>query len=587
MKFCELLNEYICLLGCTAKQLSDASNISPATVSRYCNSKRVPSPDSSEIDNLALGISTLAGSVFENDVSDKEAFEKVLALRSYEYVKETLRATISPIYDSAQAIKKFNLLVDSVSLNFSRLSKAIGYDTSYLYKIRSGERKPADIENFIKNVVDYTVSNHTSLAELSLIASLIGCDAKALGDKRNRHSMLMSWFTDDTKSSGKVSSINTFLENLEDFDLDEYTRTINFDKLKVPTVPVNIIHSKSYYNLDGMKEAELDFLKGTILSKSKKPLFLCSNMPIEDIADDTEFVKKWMYGIALAIKKGIHIEMIHNLNRPFSELILGVQSWIPLYMTGKISPYYFTGRSSNVFHQLTYVSGSCALEGQCVEGYHRNGKYTLYSAKNDVQYYRKRADELLSCASPLMDIMSQDDNEKLMSILDLEISKSGNHISRLSTLPTHTISRDLLKKILERKGLSDQFEQVWSDLEWKRSVVKRILAQGTLKEVVSVLSKEEFDRYTPTVSLVISEKLNNIPYTYDEYLEHISLTEKFSKSCANYTFEKDPNAPYRNINIRIKEDSWALISKKKSPEIHFMIYHPKLVNAITNFIPLT
>ena len=586
MIFGELLNKYICLLGCTARQLADASGITPATISRYCNSKRIPSPDSTEIDNLALGISTLAASLPDNDFQDKDMSEKILSLRSYEHVKETLRASITPIYDPVQAIKKFNLLVDSINLNSSRLSKAIGYDTSYIYKIRSGERKPADMENFIKSVVDYTVINHNSLAELNIIASLIGSDAKALTDKRDRHSLLMNWLTDDTETSGKVTSINSFLENLEDFDLDEYIRTINFDKLKVPTVPVNIIHAKTYYDLDGMKEAELDFFKGTVLSKSKKPIFMCSNMPLEDMANDIEFGKKWMFAVALSIKKGLHIEMIHNLNRPFSELLLGLQSWIPLYMTGQISPYYFTGRSSSVFHQLTYVSGSCALDGQCVEGFHSDGKYTLYSSKSDVQYYRKRADALLASASPLMDIMSQDETDRLKSILESDIEKPGNYVSRLSSLPSHTLSKDLLNRILTRNGRADQLEKIWNDLEWNRSIIRRILKKGTLKEIVSIISKEEFERYTPTVSLGVSEKNNNIKYTYEEYLEHIRLTEDQYRSIPSYTFEKDTNAPFRNINIRSKEDSWALISKKKSPEIHFMIYHPKLVNAILNFIPV-
>ncbi len=33
------------------------------------------------------------------------------------------------------------------------------------------------------------------------------------------------------------------------------------------------------------------------------------------------------------------------------------------------------------------------------------------------------------------------------------------------------------------------------------------------------------------------------------------------------------------------EKQWAMISKSKAPAIHFVIRHPKLRNAIENFIP--
>lgn len=46
MNFSEQLNRYIDLLGCTAKDLSDASGVSPATISRYRTGDRVPAKSS-------------------------------------------------------------------------------------------------------------------------------------------------------------------------------------------------------------------------------------------------------------------------------------------------------------------------------------------------------------------------------------------------------------------------------------------------------------------------------------------------------------------------------------------------------------
>lgn len=114
--------------------------------------------------------------------------------------------------------------------------------------------------------------------------------------------------------------------------------------------------SQTYYGITEMKQGELDFFKTIILSKTKEPVFMASNMPMEDMAKDIEFGKKWMYAIALTIKKGLHINIVHDLNRPFNEMMLGLESWIPIYMTGHISPYYFPIDENTLYQNLNYVS---------------------------------------------------------------------------------------------------------------------------------------------------------------------------------------------------------------------------------------
>ena len=55
---------------------------------------------------------------------------------------------------------------------------------------------------------------------------------------------------------------------------------------------------------------------------------------MSDMAVDMKFGKKWMTGLALMMKQGIRLEVIHDLDRPFEEMMYGLESWIPLYMTG-------------------------------------------------------------------------------------------------------------------------------------------------------------------------------------------------------------------------------------------------------------
>ena len=84
--------------------------------------------------------------------------------------------------------------------------------------------------------------------------------------------------------------------------------------------------------------------------------------------------------------------------------MLGLESWIPMYMTGQISPYYFKQPQNSPFSHLLKVSGSAALTGEAIRGYHNEGKYYLTKNKEEIAHYQKYAERLLSKASPLMEI---------------------------------------------------------------------------------------------------------------------------------------------------------------------------------------
>ena len=88
--------------------------------------------------------------------------------------------------------------------------------------------------------------------------------------------------------------VNEVLEKLDEFDLNDYIRAVRFDQLKVPTVPFQLPSFKVHYGLENIRQALLDFLRSTALSRSRDPVFMCSDMPMEELARDMDFSKKWM-----------------------------------------------------------------------------------------------------------------------------------------------------------------------------------------------------------------------------------------------------------------------------------------------------
>ena len=60
MKFCDKLNEYIETLDCTARELSELSGISAATVSRYRSGERLPGAETEAFLSLVNALASIA-----------------------------------------------------------------------------------------------------------------------------------------------------------------------------------------------------------------------------------------------------------------------------------------------------------------------------------------------------------------------------------------------------------------------------------------------------------------------------------------------------------------------------------------------
>ena len=571
MDFKDTLNEYIALLDCTAKVLAKSAGLSAATISRYRSGERIP--DSEQLTALVNGIVILA---------EQRGIVNLSA--------ESVKSTLLPLCSATQNIKfeklryNFDTLLTALSVSVSELSRSINYDASHISRIRNGQRQPADPQKFAADISKFIVRRYTNETELSIVAELIDCSSKDIADESVYYEKLTEWLTSGVNAAKDYPF--AFLQKLDSFDLNEYIRAIHFDELKVPSVPFQLPTSKSYFGLNQMMESELDFLKATVLSKSFEPVTMYSDMPMTEMAKDPDFPKKWMFGMAMLLRKGLHLNQIHNLDRSFEDMMLGLESWIPMYMTGQISPYYLKNVQNNVFLHFLKVSGAAALSGEAIAGYHSDGKYYLTKSKKEIEYYEKRAQELLSNAKPLMDIYRSDRENEFNAFLLADAGKPGKRRSIFSALPMYTMSGELLSDILDRRNVpDDDRRRIFDHWMSQRRRVERILETESIEDEISDVTKEEFESRPISLDLSGAFFEADISYSYEDYLRHSEETEEFAASHPNYTLKKTSSHVFRNLQIHIHEGQWAMVSKGKAPAIHFVVQHPKLRGAIESFIP--
>ena len=572
MKFNEILNRYLKELNCSSKKLSTKSGLSESVISRYRSGERTPLVKSEQLNKLTTALFTIAQ---ENEQ------------------KQYLLDKIQKDFNTTLANNNFNFttfsnnlstLINTLNININEMAKYIVFDASHISRIKNGKAKPSNPIEFSNKICSYIFSRYKSAEDIYNLQTIIGCKKSDLS-VNNYYNTLFSWLTSETTSIKNQTS--DFLYNLDSFNLDDYIKVIKFNELKVPNIPFYKAKTKHYYGLEEMKKGELNFFKATVLSKSKEDIFMCSDMPMEDMAEDIDFGKKWMYAIAMCLKKGHHLNIIHNLDRPFKEMMLGLESWIPIYMTGQISPYYLKDNKNNTYNHFNYVSGTVALTGECIKGHHNKGMYYLTTNKKEIEYYKEKSDLLLKKAKPLMEIYRENNSKEYELFLRKDENIICDRARYLSALPIFTISNELLIKILKRNKINPKdIDKIIKYKNDELKYIKNITKNSKINDYIYIIKEDDFKEDSPSLllnNLFYNKKIN---YTYKEYMEHLKLTKDYVKSEKNYEINYIKEKTFKNITISLLKNNYVIISKSSNPTIHFVIKHPKLIESIENFNPI-
>ena len=569
--FREKLNKYMELLNCSGKEFAEYSGISEATVSRYRSGARTPKANSEDMKRLCRGISSAASVKGLDSIVYKDILRELNSLaEAEEFDFESLR-------------EKFSMLCNTFSVNIADISKSLKYDSSYISRIKNGKRKPSKPQKFAFDVAVYFSRYYNSDNDKKIMSEILSVKPNRLNVQDDYISELANWLAYSKNAQKPENPIAKFLTALNSFDLNEYIKAIRFDELKVPSLPFQLPTTKNYYGIEEMKSGELDFLKATALSKSKHSVFMCSDMQMDDMADDAEFSKKYMFGLAAMLKKGLHLNIVHNLNRPFNELMLGLECWIPLYMTGQISPYYIKGAHNQIFCHFLNVSGAAALSGECISGFHTKGKYYLTKNKGELLYYQERSSCIIKKANSLMDIYREDKSAELSAFMISDSHTGGNRRSVLSALPIYTATNEFLKRFLDNRNVPDDKKQeILGYAATRREQIFEILKSNSVSDEIPYIDEDTFSEHPQSLSLSLMFCDKNYEYTYREYKEHLLLTKKFAEKNKNYSVTQTKENAFTNIQITIHENKFVMVSKNKAPTIHFVIRHPTLRKAIEN-----
>ena len=573
MAFCDLLNLYCEEIGCTNVQLATASGVDASTISRLRNKSRATKSNHQLVDKLSAGLILLAreANVFENPSKIEGELKSALIEEEEQTKKIDYNLSVN-----------FNTILEELEISNIKLAKYLSVDASWISRTRKGERRPTSRENFMNNFLEYLIKYYFEESHKKFYKTLIGEFPEEISHRVFKIRM-EEWFVGD--HFNQRDSVNGFLEKLDHFHLEEFLASKKILDLKIPTVPINLQIFKRFCGLEQIRKGMLEFFKAVIFSKKTGNILLYTNIDYEKLTKDDSFRKKIMFGLAMVLKKGNQIHVIHHLDRSFRELILGIESWIPLYMTGQIEPYYFPQKTSRDFKFGLFLAPSIAsFSMECIAQTVDLGIGTLTRKPEELTYYEALGKQMLSTAQPLMKIYRHTAEDKYMEELDKELKINGNWRNLFQGPPIYTMNEAMFRIILNRSVMNEGKRQKLV-MQYKKLCImaRNVLKENRVTDIFPIYNEEEFKKNPLSLQLVGLFSEEDLFYTYEEYKMHIDMVKEYARKIENYFCNILNKTNYKNINILIHEGGSTIVAKNKQPVIAFFIKHPQLCKVFQEF----
>lgn len=560
--FSERLNQLMAALGTNSSELARYAGFDRTNISRMRSGARVPKATSASLSKLVQGIGQLARdqgkrallvSVIDQD--EAADFEQGLAdwllegeATSRNQVPST--GTAGPFYHFGE---KLDAVMGLVEMTNVKLSQKLNVDASLISRFRSGARSPKSNSALAGRLCHLLYGRVITMGRQAALARLMGVTVPEADEGH-----FSRWLCDfDTFEADWAAAADRLLTAF-DADLSEAGEGQMPPLDAVMPAVADGAQPTFYIGASGFRAAVLCFLR-TALYRNAKRLWLYSDQPMDWLVSDSAFHTKWTALMRACVKRGTRIRMIHSIDRGLNEMQAAIRSWLPLYMSGMMEPYYRTRSGDGAFsHTFFYCPGVAAVTACHVAGCEATGLYHYHEEASSLVSVERAYRGLFAQAKPLMRI--GETAACPMPESGVTVIQSG---PSLATMP---------------EDLAVSFGSETLMAAWRKQ--QKHYAHWLQAGYVCEYWPWPSDAAVAAGQIRVAAPLNgeSMVYTPSQYEAHLRHLKAFFKAHANYYLYILPALPFRRVKLVIGSDT-TLVMRQSPPLVTFQLNHPAMCRA--------
>lgn len=567
------------LLHCNNTEVARYAGCSSGHISKLKTGRRTPDPESPMIRRFVNGIyhfaeeegqlDALQALCAAEDTSEDAVLPKLTAWL-YEDGEAVLPVAPAPASEQRKAYrrKRFADRLDRVmtllELPNIQLAARLSVDVSLISRYRGNYAFPRENPLLAAAMSDFLYTCAERSGKTAALAELCSLHTSEFGPEA-----LAEWLF-DLPGDNPSTFAKALLRSLENFTPGQGVPAVAPEPPEVESAP--------YYNgTDGLRSAVVRFL--TDAAHDGGELLLYSDEPMDWMAADRNYFALWASLMVKCVKSGVHIKIIHNLDRAGKEMAEAISGWFPLYISGMIEPYVFRVARNNRFcHTFFLHRGRACIKSFFPLGSGNGRRYDYVTDKAYLDELESEFDTMLSGAVPFLKTyptaMSEDYRR-------FRIDAQGSRHYPLSELPVFSMPEQLLARMLSRTGISEtQRAEALAYYHDARKQFSDTLRDGAV-DLLLYPADEDTPR-TPHVNFSLDLLELSVDYTPEEYAEHIAAICALAEQEENLCLTLLPSAPFRDLQIVAMGDSVTVL-RCREPYAAFVFTNPMLTQSVSDY----
>ena len=579
-------------LAVTSSALARGSGLDPSCICRYLGEKHKPPRYSKAVAQIAAGAAKLAS-------SDKKArdLRKLAGGRKDEMLPEALARWLNdsdsglkersrpeprpPVRSMKKKLRtetaqRLDLLINTFKTSNAALARYVNLDSSSISRYRSGRRGIGLEDPVLRELCRYFAFLCRSQGIPKELAAEISVSPDEAANDEYMTAKLFEWF----REAGSAAPTGVLLQGIDSAKTHKalpHVRTEKAESVKYA--------GEMFYGADGVYAAFLKFTKTVLAGKKPTNIHIFAS-DFSWFARAPLFRDGWTALMQEMLSRGHRVRIIHNLNLDADEMFRSAESWIPLYTSGQVEPYYLTLPNRSLLREYAGAAdGLCSMRFSCFKGKEQEVTAVFSKSPEKAAFIKKQFDNLLACAKPLVKTYGIEDVAALHRDVENNRAAAGGDIIKLMhRLSLESMPEHLAKRIFERAAAENTREEMMKYYHARRRAFLNSLSEVSVTEIYPEYARE--DIATGRVPLCTPWLLGcrELFYRPEEFAEHMRAIGRLAEERSNYRCVTRPDFPFKNIDIVSKEGEATYVVKNEEPLAAFSFLHSYMNYVIDRYL---
>lgn len=549
------------IISVTGTALAREAGLAPSCVCRYLSAKNSPFRGGGAVTRLSRAAAALAPGGRELNAL-REAAGARADEKTADAVERWLNAPDSGLREKkpqethAPAARvgiaaKLALLMDSFGTSNAELARYANLDGSSVSRYRSGKRSVRSDDPILRSFCSYFAVLCKSRGVPEALAGELNASDGGCGECEALAARLLEWICEDSAKRPWLS--RGLLEGADSAAAPA--------REAAPAAEGGVeTGGRVYSGAEGLLAAVGEFAREAGGDGRPRDVYVYTSY-LSWFSREPRFSGACAELMRGMMERGHKITSVHNIGFDADEIFEMIETWLPLFLTGKVEARYLTRPNRSLFSEFMGAAGNCSVRFSTLRGGSVRPRAFFSESGEEAAFVREQVEGLAAYSKPLVAFFRKEDTERLYSAAENCRGADGDVI-KLTRRPTmESMPENLAERIFARVAPSREcFELLKRRYETRRAVFLDSLSHVGVTEIFPQLTQREIDAGEAQLALPWEAGFS-ASYTSEEYAAHMAALDRLAFERANYRVLRRASMPFSTIDLIVKEGSAVYVAK--------------------------